>query len=96
MVWKFQKPNWKFDRKQIALDVLHAIDLFLWSILMVVGGAWAVTQQPETLATLRQYGGQMFMTWAVVSFGFSLAKDGLEWWLNRGASNPDSSDRVRP
>ncbi|GIK42351.1 MAG: hypothetical protein BroJett011_61840 [Chloroflexota bacterium] len=89
--WKFQKPNWK----SLTLDVLYVIDLSLWSILMAIAGAWAVTQQPDTLATMRLHGEQMLVTLAIASFGLHLAQDGLAWWWNRGASKPDSSDRVR-
>jgi hypothetical protein len=75
--------NWKFDWKEITLNGLHLIDQILWSILCMLGGAWAVTQDPEALALLNQHGEQILTTWLIIWFVVSLADTGLERWLNR-------------
>lgn len=83
MVWKFQNLKWKFDWREVTLDAVHAIDQIFWFALGLIGGAWVVAIDPGQLAIFRQHGGQMFVTWAAISFGFALLKWGLEKWLGR-------------
>jgi hypothetical protein len=86
MIWLQQKLSWKSDWREDTLDIAHVVDQILWSILWLVGGAWAVTTDPAQLATFRQYGGQIFVTWAFISFGFSLLKWGMGKWLKPKAA----------
>jgi hypothetical protein len=83
MVWKFQKLNWKFDWRETMLDIAYYIDKFLWFTLVLIAGAWAVTDNADLLDALRRNGRDMFMLWAGICFGFDLLRWVFEQWLDR-------------